>query len=84
MTDGGPQFTSGEAKDLFDTWGVKNYVTSPYHLHSNMRAETAVKTVKRLLMENTGCKGSLNMDKFMAALLQYCNTRIQNTNLSPS
>ena len=34
-----------------------------------MRAETAVKTVKRLLMDNTGREGSLDTFKFIAALL---------------
>ena len=43
-----------------------------------------VKTVKRFLMDNMRCEGSLDTDKFMTALLQYCNTPIQDINLSPS
>ena len=83
-TDSGPQFTSSEAKDFFDTWGVQHHVTSAYNPHSNMRAETAVKTVNILLMDNTGHEGSLNLDKFMSAMLQHHNTPIQYINLSPS
>ena len=42
-----------------------------------------MKTVKRLLMGNVGPGGSLNTDKFMAALLQYRNTPDPDLNLSP-
>ena len=73
-TDGGPSFMSQEVGEFLERWGVHHRVSSAYHPHSNLRAETAVKTVKRLLMGNVGPSGSLNTDKFMAALLQYKNT----------
>ena len=30
-TDVGPHFTSSEAEDFFDTWGVQHHVTSAYN-----------------------------------------------------
>ena len=87
-TDSALQFMSSEVKDFIDTWlpgwEVHHHVTSAYNLQSNMRAETAVTTVKKLLMDNMGGEGSLDTDKFMAALLQYHNIPIQDINLIPS
>ena len=83
-TDGGPSFMSQEVGEFLERWGVQHRVSSAYHPHSNLRAETAVKTVKRLLMGNVGPSGSLNTDKFMAALLQYRNTPDCDLKLSPA
>ena len=69
-TEGGPHFMCSEAKDFFTNWGVQHHFTWACDPHSNMRAETAIKTVKRFLMDNTRCEGSLYTDKFLAALLQ--------------
>ena len=52
--------------------------------HYNCRAEIGVKTVKRLLMDNTGDSGDLDKDKFQRAMLQYFNTPDRDTKLSPA
>ena len=59
-------------------------VSSAYYPQSNGRAEAAVKTAKRILMNNTGPGGSLNTDKVSVALLQYYNTPLRDINLSPA
>jgi len=49
---------------------------------SNGRAELAMKTAKRNILEKT-TRGSLNSDKAACVLLQYRNTPIQSFGLSP-
>ena len=43
-----------------------------------------MKTVKRMIMDNTGKCGELNTDKFQRAMLQYRNTRDPETKMSPA
>ena len=57
---------------------------SAYYSQSNGRAEAAVKTAKRILMDNTGPGGSLDTDKVAVALLQYHNTPLRDINRSPA
>ena len=47
---------------------VNPFQPSAYHPHSNLRAETAKKTVKRIINGNVASDGPLNID-FIAALL---------------
>ena len=53
-TDGGPEFTAHSTQQLLANWGVHHRRCSAYHPHSNNRAETAVKSMKRLIAGNTG------------------------------
>ena len=83
-SDDGPQFQSGKLAKFFKTWGVYHRKSSAHFPHSNSRAEIAVKTAKRILMENTEANGELNLDAYCRATLQYRNTPLQDLRLSPA
>ena len=83
-SDGGPQYTSGKTQEFLRSWGVRHRLTSVANPHANCRAEIAVKTVKRMLMDNTGSTGSLDVDKFQRAMLIYRNAIDPETKTSPA
>ena len=83
-SDGASVFMSATTKRFLGVWGVSQRISSAYFPHSNLRAETGVKSVKRLIADNTGTGGSLETDSFAAALLQYRNTPDRDTGLSPA
>ena len=83
-SDGGPQFKSSVTEAFLARWGVQHRMSSAYFPQSNGRAEVAVKTAKRLLMNNIGPSGSLNSDRFLRAILQLCNTPDPDCNISPA
>ena len=83
-TDGAPVYVSTATEKFLGVWGVRHRVSSAYFPHSNLRAETAVKSMKRLIMANTGSGGTLDTDKFAAAMLMYRNTPDRDTGLSPA
>ena len=83
-SDGGTEFTASQTKQFLKDWGVHHRISSVAYPHSNCRAEIAVKTVKRLLMDNTGPSGNLNTDAFQRAMLQYRNTPDKETGISPA
>ena len=83
-TDGGPQYKAYALEEFFKQWGVSHRVSAAYNPSSNGRAEAAVKTVKRLIRENTGRNGTLNTDGMVKALLQHRNTPAHGTDQSPA
>ena len=83
-TDGGPQFKSSKFEKFLQQYGVHHRLSSSYYAHSNMRAELAVKSGKRLLRDNVGPNGELGTDKFLRAMMQYRNTPHPDTRLSPA
>ena len=83
-SDGGSEFTAGKTQEFLTSWGVRHRISSVANPHSNCRAEIAVKTVKRMLMDNTGATGSLDTDKFQRAMLVYRNSIDPETRASPA
>ena len=83
-SDGGPEFTAEETQQLLSNWGVHHRLSSVALAHSNGRAKLGVKTCKRMLMDNTGPNGEINLDKFQRGMLQYLNTPDRDTGLSPA
>ena len=84
-SDDGPQFRSDTLRTFFQSWGVREHrVSAAYHPHSNLRAETAVKSAKRILLDNTRSDGSPDQDKIARALMQHRNTPDSEYGLSPA
>ena len=83
-SDGGPQFTAGATQSFLDAWKVHHRKTTVANPHANSRAEIAVKTIKRLLMDNTGPSGTLDTDRFQRAMLTYRNSIDPETKASPA
>ncbi|KAF0308815.1 hypothetical protein FJT64_019986 [Amphibalanus amphitrite] len=53
-------------------------------LHSNGRAEAAVKSAKTILRDNMSARGTVDTDAAVAALIQYHNTPLRDGNKSPA
>jgi len=80
-SDGGPDHTT---RSFLSDWGVHHKLSSAAFPHSNCRAEVRVKTIKQLITGNVGHDGSLDVDEFQQAILQYRNTPDKDTKLSPA
>lgn len=70
--------------EFLRTWNVEPRLSS-YNPHSNLRAESAVKTAKRIIRGNVcPTTGSLNSDRFARAMLAHRNTPIASLGKSPA
>jgi transposase InsO family protein len=79
ISDNGPQFTSKEFQEFAASWEFKHTTTSPYHSRANGKAESAVKTAKRLIQ-----KAKLSKQDIHLALLDHRNTPTQGFSTSPA
>ena len=70
-TDGAPNLCAKSVEDMMKQYGIKRRVSSVANPHANSRAELGVKTVKRLLRENTGKFGHLNVAKVSDGFQEY-------------
>ena len=81
-SDGGPQFTSSLLASFLHTWGVRHATSSPHYPQSNGKAESTVKSMKKIISAAwTG--SSVNWDTLSHALLQYRNTPCRKDGRSP-
>ena len=83
-SDGGTEFTSNATRKFLCDWGVHQRISSVAFPHSNCRAEIAVKTAKRMIENNTGACGNLDVDAFQRAILTYRNAPDPETRISPA
>ena len=83
-TDGDSIFTSHEMKTWLQRWDVHHRISSAYYPRSNKRSEVAVKSGKRMIMDNLGPGGTLHTDHIARALLQHRNCPDTATGLSPA
>ena len=79
VSDNGPQFTSETFRSFSTNWDFEHLCSSPGHSQSNGKAESAVKTAKRLL---TKAKKA-GSDPYIA-LLDHRNTPSHGLNTSPA
>ena len=84
ISDGGSQFTAHETQNLLNSWGVEQRIASAYNPHANLRAETGVKSMKRILHDAVGTGYKLNGEKAAMAIMEYRNTPIRDLERSPS
>ena len=75
---------SGVFQKWLKEWDIQHQPSRAYFPHSNSRAETAVKSSKRMPQDCITKSGDTDNDKFMKAVLQYCNTPHQDCRKSPA
>ena len=83
-SDLGPQFKSSEFRNFLKAWGVEHRTSSSYFPKSNLRAESAVKSAKRIVLDNSKSDGSPDIDRIAQALLQHRNTPDSEYGMSPA
>ena len=83
-TDGGPPFQSTEYAQFLNQWKITSRLSSAYYPQSNGRAEVAVKSMKRVLQDNTDPRSGDLSDAAARAILTHRNIPSQDTGCSPS
>ena len=79
MSDNGPQFTSKEFATFAKTWDFEHLTSSPGNSKANGKAESGVKTAKRLLRKSIRAR----TDPYLA-FLDYRNPPTQAMTTSPA
>ena len=82
-SDGGPQYTSKQFNDFVQRWDFTHITSSLRNPQSNGKAESAVKSTKKLI-QTCWTGRSLDHKKFCIALLQYHSTPSRKDRLSPA
>ena len=77
ISDNGPQFSSAKFQKFMRDWDITHNTSSPHYPQSNGKAESAVKTAKRMMRKTT------NEDQYLV-LLSIRNTPQQGIDLSPA
>jgi transposase InsO family protein len=73
LSDGGTQFDSREYHSFLQCWGVSFVPSTPHYPQSNGLAESAVKSMKKLVIW-TVPNGDLDNEVFLQALVEWRNT----------
>ena len=79
ISDNGPQFTSDEFPNFSRTWDFEHLTSSPGNSKANGKAESEVKTAKRMLKKSIRA----GTDPYLA-VLDYRNTPTQGMTTSPA
>ena len=79
VSDNGPQYSSAEFRKFCKSWDIDHVTSSPGNSKANGKAESAVKTAKRMFRK---CKDS-SSDVYLA-LLDHRNTPTQGLLSSPA
>ena len=79
VTDNSPQFVSDKVCQFSKRWEFEHRTSSPYHLQSNGKAQSAVKVVKQLMMKALAD----GRDPWLS-LLESCNTPTEGMSSSPA
>lgn len=82
-SDQGPQFTSQMFQDFSKEWGFQHVTSSPTYPQSNGKAESAVKSMKRII-RGAWTGHQLDQEKLARGLLQYRNTPSRRDGASPA
>ena len=79
ISDNGPQFTSDQFANFARTWDFEHLTSSPGNSKANGKAESGVKTVKRILKKSIRAGTNPYL-----AVLDYRNTPTQGMTTSPA
>ena len=83
-TEGASVYKSAETQEFLFRLCIKHRVASAYNPPSNQLADGAVEAAKRMLRDNSGAQGTLDTNKFLAALLTHRNEPDPKTTMSNS
>jgi hypothetical protein len=84
-SDGGPQFMSNHFAQMYQTYRIKHFMSSPEYAESNVLAENTVKQMKQIFHCCYDIQNHrIDNDKLLEAVLLFQNTLKKPTNLSPA